>query len=331
MTTAIAISIPKPYRLDTRGVPRVLTTRDPGTAAGASRDHEMARPRGHSFLERPEVGTILDSIVSGVLTVNLDFIITSFNRAAERITGFSADEAVGEYCYSIFRAPFPEEEDFLAKSVQTGRDHVGVEFAILNRKNEEVPVSVTTAALRNKQGTIIGGVETFRDLTAVETLRREMHRQYTMQDMVSKHHRMQEIFALIRDVAPTKATVLILGETGTGKELLAKALHAESLRRDGPFVKVNCGALPDGLLESELFGHIAGAFKTPASRARGVSSWPKAAPYSWTKSGIRRRRCSSSCCECFRMASSNRLARAGRGRPMCASSPPRTATSRRAL
>lgn len=227
----------------------------------------MTRKERHQFLERPELGVILDSIPAGVLTVNRDFIITSFNRAAEQITGFSAMEAIGQRCYNIFRAPFSEEGGLLADAMRNGRAQVGVEYTILNRRNQEIPVSVTCAALRNYEGEIIGAVETFRDLTMVESLRREVNRQYTLHDMISKNHRMQELFNLVRDIADTGVTVTVLGETGTGKELLARALHAESRRREGPFIKVNCGALPDTLLESELFGHVAGAF-TDAKQPR---------------------------------------------------------------
>jgi PAS domain S-box-containing protein len=218
-------------------------------------------------LSPQEVATILDSIADGVFTVDREFIITTFNRAAERITGFSAGEAIGERCYNIFRAPVCQTGCLLAESIQTGKQISGLELTILNRRNEEVPISISTAVLRNEEGEVIGGVETFRDLTAVQRLRQEMRRRHTLHDMVSKNHRMQEIFALVSAVAASDAAVLIEGETGTGKELLAKAIHEESLRRDGPFVKVNCGALPDTLLESELFGHVAGAF-TDAKHAR---------------------------------------------------------------
>jgi PAS domain S-box-containing protein len=227
----------------------------------------MPDQRVHTNLSPQEVATILDSIADGVFTVDRDFIITTFNRAAESITGFAAAEAIGEHCYNIFRAPVCQTGCLLAESIRTGRQISGLELTILNRRNEEVPISISTAVLRNEDGEVIGGVETFRDLTAVQRLRQEMRRRHTLHDMVSKNHRMQEIFALVSAIAASDAAVLIEGETGTGKELLAKAIHEESLRREGPFVKVNCGALPDTLLESELFGHVAGAF-TDAKHAR---------------------------------------------------------------
>jgi len=229
----------------------------------------VARETSSSPLGLEEVGTILDSIGDGVFTVDEDFHITSFNRSAERITGFSAKEAIGEKCHNIFRAPICQTGCLLAESIRTGRPTTCLELTILNRRNVVVPISVTTAVLRNRDGDAIGGVETFRDLTTVEGLRREVRRRYSLHNLLSKNHLMQEIFALAKDVALTKASVLIEGETGTGKELLAQAIHNESPRADAPFVKVNCGALPDSLLESELFGHVAGAFTDARGKRKG--------------------------------------------------------------
>jgi PAS domain S-box-containing protein len=227
----------------------------------------MPREESHLPLGAEEVAAILDCVADGVFTVDQDFIITSFNRAAEHITGFTAEEAIGEHCYNIFRTSVCQTGCLLDESIRTGRPITGLELTILNRRNEEIPISVSTALLRDRAGNVIGGVETFRDLTAVEGLRREIRRRHSLHDMVSKNHRMQDIFALVPDVANSTAAVLIEGETGTGKELLAQAIHHESPRRDNAFVKVNCGGLPDSLLESELFGHVAGAF-TDARRDR---------------------------------------------------------------
>jgi transcriptional regulator with PAS, ATPase and Fis domain len=126
-------------------------------------------------------------------------------------------------------------------------------------------VSISTALLKDREGRVVGGVETFRDLSAVETLRKELEGRYTYQDIVSRSHRMREVFDILPAVAASQSTVLIEGESGTGKELLARAIHNLSLRAAGPIVTVNCGALPDTLLEAELFGYKAGAF-TDAKR-----------------------------------------------------------------
>jgi PAS domain S-box-containing protein len=211
-------------------------------------------------LSPDHLAAILDSVADGVFTVDPDFVITSFNRAAERITGFTAEEAVGQHCYNVFRTNICQSGCLLDQSIRTSEPISGLELTILNRDNREVPISVSTAVLRDRDGRVIGGVETFRDLSAVQELRRDIGQRYRLHDLVSKNHRMQDIFAIVPDVARSAAVVLLLGETGTGKELLARAIHQESTRADGPFIKVNCGALPDTLLESELFGHVAGAF-----------------------------------------------------------------------
>jgi transcriptional regulator with PAS, ATPase and Fis domain len=131
---------------------------------------------------------------------------------------------------------------------------------IINAEGDRVPVSISTAILRDKRGEVIGGVETFRDLSLVEELRRQLDGQHSFSDIISKNDKMQAIFDIIPEVAKSDSSVLIQGESGTGKEILARAIHDISPRSEGPMVVVNCGALPDNLLESELFGYKAGAF-----------------------------------------------------------------------
>jgi PAS domain S-box-containing protein len=218
-------------------------------------------------LKSSDARLILDSVADGVFAVDRDWRITYFNKAAERITGFTREEATGQHCYNIFRASCCQEGCVLRRSIETGSEITGLRIDILDRENKEKPISVSTAVLKDSSGGVTGGVEIFRDMSVVEELRREIKKTYRFRDMVSKNHRVQEIFSLIPDVAASSASVLIQGPTGSGKELLARAIHFESPREERPFVKVNCGALPDTLLESELFGHVAGAF-TDAKTAR---------------------------------------------------------------
>jgi sigma-54 dependent transcriptional regulator, acetoin dehydrogenase operon transcriptional activator AcoR len=199
--------------------------------------------------------------------VDLNWRVTSFNRAAEEITGIATEEALGRPCCEVFRANVCDSACVLRHTLETGRPVVNQPVAILRADGREIPISVSTALLRNEAGEIIGGVETFRDLSLVEELRKEIHRRYRLGDIISKSPLMAKIFALLPEVARTDSTVLIEGESGTGKELVARALHTLSRRAKGPFVALNCGALPDTLLESELFGHTAGAF-TDARRDR---------------------------------------------------------------
>jgi PAS domain S-box-containing protein len=207
-----------------------------------------------------EVSMILDSVADGVFTVNEEFVITSFNRAAEEITGVKVDEALGRPCCEVFRAEICEAECALKQTVRTGDPVVNRPVYILRADGVRVPISISTAMLKDADGNLLGGVETFRDLSLVETLRKQVEKSYTFEDMISRNPRMQEIFSILPDVAKSDSTILIEGESGTGKELIAKALHNLSSRADGPLITVNCGAIPDTLLESELFGYRKGAF-----------------------------------------------------------------------
>lgn len=210
---------------------------------------------------------ILESISDGVFTVDHDWRITSFNRAAEDITGVPREEAVGQRCCDVFRASMCESDCALRQTMESGAPVVNKAAFIIDADGRRVPISVSTALLRDGKGRIVGGVETFRDLSLVEELRKEIEQRYEAADLVSRSASMRRIFEILPQASASESTVLIEGETGTGKELLARAVHSLSPRRNGPFVAVNCGALPDTLLESELFGHVRGAF-TGADRDR---------------------------------------------------------------
>jgi PAS domain S-box-containing protein len=204
--------------------------------------------------------TILDSIADGVFTVDEGWLITSFNKAAEDIIGIRRDEAIGKRCCDIFKASICETSCALRKTMQTGEPIINQVIYIIDSSGEKIPVSISTALLKSSDGKVIGGVETFRDLTQIENLRRELEKKYSFQDIISKNSKMLEIFDILPTVAESNSTVLIEGESGTGKELIARAIHDLSSRKEKPIVTINCGALPDSLLEAELFGYKAGAF-----------------------------------------------------------------------
>jgi PAS domain S-box-containing protein len=204
--------------------------------------------------------TILDSIADGVFTVDDGWRITSFNRAAEEITGISRAEAIGQRCCDVFHASICETSCALKETFATGRPVINRAIFVVDADGHRVPISISTAMLKDRRGRTIGGVETFRDLSAIEELRRELEQRYSFHDIVGKSDSMLQIFNILPTIAQSDSTVLIEGASGTGKELVARALHHLSDRKDGPMVTVNCGALPDTLLESELFGYRAGAF-----------------------------------------------------------------------
>ena len=203
---------------------------------------------------------ICDSIVDGVFTVDEEWRITTFNRAAAEITGVPAEEAIGRHCCDVFRSSICEAECALKETLRTGRPIVNKAIYIVNARDQRVPISISAGILRDSDGNVIGGVETFRDLSLVEELRKELRAKHSFVDIISQSHVMEQLFDILPQVAESDSTVLIEGASGTGKELFAKAIHELSFRRDNRFVAVNCGALPDTLLESELFGYKAGAF-----------------------------------------------------------------------
>jgi len=210
--------------------------------------------------EEVRLSTILESIADGVFTIDRDWRITSFNQAAERITGVYRKQAIGQKCFDVFHANICQAACALKQTLETRKEIIDLSVDILNSRGETLPISISTAVLRDRRGKIIGGVETFRDLSSIETLRRELSGKYVRGDMVSKNEAMLKIFSLLPSIAESSSTVLIGGPSGSGKELLARAIHSLSLRTKGPYVVVNCGALPDTLLESELFGYVKGAF-----------------------------------------------------------------------
>ena len=203
---------------------------------------------------------ILDSTADGVFTVDCDWRITSFNRAAEIITGITREDAIGSTCRDVFHSNICDSNCLLRQSIRDDKPITNRSIYIINSNEDQIPISISAAPLKDEDGNIIGGIETFRDQTEVTELRKQLKKQYSYQDIISKSPSIQKIFDILPDIAVSDSTVLIQGNSGTGKELFARAIHNLSNRKDKPLVVVNSGALPDTLLESELFGYKAGAF-----------------------------------------------------------------------
>ena len=230
----------------------------------------MVRSGPPDPLENPpsseQLRSILDSISEGVFSVDTEWRITSFNRAAERITGIPREEALGRHCHQVLQADICGGDTCaLRYTIETGSPVVNFGVHIKDGRGVRVPISISTTLLRDRTGRVIGGVETFRDLRMLEQLRKKLESSYTFHDIISKSPRIAQLLELLPTIARSDSTVLIEGESGTGKELLARAIHDLSERRRKPLVAVNCGAIPETLLESELFGYRAGAF-TGATR-----------------------------------------------------------------
>lgn len=213
-----------------------------------------------SFPKNLPLEDVFASIADGLFTVDVDWNVTYFNESAERITGIASDEALGRKCWDVFRSSLCDGQCAIGQCIKDGGRVVNKSIFIIKSDGSKLPVSISAAQLVNGQGEVVGGVETFRDLTEIQVMRRKVKDLYRFEDIIGRSEALDRIFRILPQVSKSSATVLLLGQSGTGKELFARAIHNLSPRRDKPFVAVNCGALPGNLLESELFGYKAGAF-----------------------------------------------------------------------
>ncbi|MEJ2639135.1 MAG: sigma 54-interacting transcriptional regulator [Desulfosarcinaceae bacterium] len=210
---------------------------------------------------RQNLERILDSLKEGIVAHDLKRRIFYFNREAERITGYARQEVLGRDCHEVFEAPFCGERcSFCNKddlpTFQT-KEYV---LNLISKTGDKRRVELTATMMYQEDGNSIGVLVSLRDLTELTELRARSKAQSSFGNIIGRNSKMQAVFRQIRDVSDYDFPVHIFGETGTGKELVATAIHNESRRGGAPFVPINCGALPDGLIESELFGHVKGAF-----------------------------------------------------------------------
>ncbi len=210
--------------------------------------------------EKQYFDAVLDSMSDGVLVCDSGMRVTRFNAAAEQITGWSRTEAIGAPCPDIFRGYLCGHGCVMERTAAGSNGAREQEVMIQHRGGEQRLIVLTTSAIRAADGGSLGVVAVFRDITELARLRTELHGRAGFPSLIGRSQEMRALYEQIEDVATSEASVLLLGETGVGKELVAEALHRASRRAAGPLIKVNCSALSEGLLESELFGHVRGAF-----------------------------------------------------------------------
>ncbi len=225
----------------------------------------MSSPPIHGNLEiclaqKANMEAIFHSVADGIIPVDTESRITNLNRAAREMLLAKPEEAIGRPVEEICRCRLWKLETLIARTLKRRESIRERENIVVCGDGCERRVLVGMSHLLDMANELAGAVIVLRDITYVREMERLLENRASLHNIVGKSHPMQVIFALIEQVAPTDSTVLILGDSGTGKELVADAIHRSSGRQKGPFIKVNCSALSETLLESELFGHVRGAF-----------------------------------------------------------------------
>ena len=221
------------------------------------------------LLHKENLEAVLDSLTDAIIAHDVARKITVFNRAAERLTGLQRDDVLGRDCHDILEGGFCGSRCTFCGTCTPEFDVETYPMVVTDTSGITHSVETTVVPVRNREGEVVGLVAAARDVTELSELRQTLRNERSFRGIIGKHVRMRAVYELIRQAAPAEVPVLVQGESGTGKELVARAIYAESPRSAGPFVAINCGALPEGLLESELFGHVKGAFTGAVRDKRG--------------------------------------------------------------
>ena len=209
---------------------------------------------------RDNLESVLDNLKEGIIAHDMDRRIFFFNTEAERITGYQREEVLGRDCHEAFGSPFCGERCVFCEHPPNLAAKSEYTININTKSGEQRRIEMTVTSMRDADDQYTGVLTSFRDITDIFSLKERAGELTSFGNIIGQDSKMIAIFKQIKDVADYDYPVHIAGETGTGKELVAAAIHNESRRGGAPFVPINCGALPEGLIESELFGHVKGAF-----------------------------------------------------------------------
>jgi PAS domain S-box-containing protein len=209
---------------------------------------------------RDNLENVLDNLKEGIIAHDMDRRIFFFNTEAERITGYHREEVLNRDCHEAFGSPFCGERCVFCEDPPKLAEKSEYTLNISTKTGEKRRVEMTVTSMRDADGQNAGVLTSFTDVTDIFSLKERAGELTSFGNIIGHDSKMISVFKQIKDVADYDYAVHISGETGTGKELVAEAIHSESWRGGAPFVPINCGALPEGLIESELFGHVKGAF-----------------------------------------------------------------------
>ncbi len=224
----------------------------------------------HSLLDRDNLNLVLDNLKLGVIAHTPERIITVFNKEAEKITGYTKEEVIGQDCHIVFQSPFCGNKcSFCQDSPEFCAETKDYPVTIITKSGEARQLEMSVAAIIDNDSVFKGVIASFRDMTDSIRLSLKAENLSNFAGIIGKEKSMQDIFSQIRDVSLYNYPVHVSGETGTGKERVACAIHDISSYGNGNFVPVNCGAIPEGIVESELFGHVKGAFSGAVKERKG--------------------------------------------------------------
>ena len=233
---------------------------NPDPVPGGSDRHDVIPPHIENLFHSPiDFFALLDEIPIGVVVLDLNRRIVLLNQTLKALTGFSQQEACGLACRHILRSSACIQ-NCPVRTIHAESGPVCVESNLINRARQLIPIRITAAPIRDVQGQLAGYIETIEDIRSLRKMDEKAGHAYSFDHLIGRSPEMEKIFQILPSLAQSDSSVLITGETGTGKDMVAEALHQASNRAKGPFIKINCGALPETLLESELFGHRKGAF-----------------------------------------------------------------------
>ncbi|KPA15301.1 acetoacetate metabolism regulatory protein AtoC [Candidatus Magnetomorum sp. HK-1] len=223
------------------------------------------------FIIRRNFELVLDNLMDGVMAHTTHRRIFFFNRAAENITGFNKEEVIGKDCHEVFPGRFCGGNCLFCEGEKKQKNPLltSIEIQFVRRDGDERLLKMSAMPLTNQEGRQVGALLSFKDDTELSLLKHRLKHHHSLCGLIGKDPKILEIFNAIRDVSIVNVPVLIEGESGTGKELVANAIHELGAKSDMPFVAVNCGALPEDILESELFGHVKGAFTGAINDRKG--------------------------------------------------------------
>jgi len=215
-----------------------------------------------------EVASLIDELPLGVVIMDPDRRVLLFNSALEGLSGYGREEVWGVPCRYVLRSNVCSHNCPVVKA-KTNSASVITEGNIINREHKKISVRIMIVPLKNRRGKIVGFLETLEETKTLHGLNENVPEMGSFSQIIGRSEKMKELFRLVPVVAQTDSSLLITGETGTGKDVLAEAVHETSTRAEGSFIKINCGALPATLMESELFGHKRGAFTGAVSDKTG--------------------------------------------------------------